>query len=174
MTEPSSSPTRVRLAAGEFLIAIGMIAFAIVVLWQTRAIPVSPLYSKVGPTVAPTLTWMGMLALGLGLLAAAFRGGWQPEEEKETPIDRPALGLVAAGLLANISLITVAGFTIASVVMFVLIARGFGSRAVLRDAGIALALALVAYFGFAGLLGINIGGGLVENAISAALGLARG
>ncbi|MBL8574654.1 MAG: tripartite tricarboxylate transporter TctB family protein [Hyphomicrobiaceae bacterium] len=173
MSDTPTSPTRVRLAPGEMLIAVGMIAFALVVLWQTQVIPVSPLYSKVGPTVAPTLTWMGMLALGLGLLAAAFRGGWQSEDEKETPVDMLALAYVGAGLLANIVLITFAGFTIASVAMFVLVARGFGSRRTLRDAGIALALALTAYFGFAGLLGINIGGGLIENAISSALGFAK-
>jgi putative tricarboxylic transport membrane protein len=46
--------------------------------------------------------------------------------------------------------------------MFVLIARGYGSRALLRDTGIGFIAALAAYFGFAKLLGISIGAGLFE------------
>lgn len=163
----------VRLATGEFVVAVGLIAFAIVVMWQTFAIPVSPLYSKVGPTIAPTLNWIFLLVLGLGLLGQSLRGGWQTEEEKENPVDLFALGWVGAGLAANVLLIEPAGFTIASVAMFVLVARGFGSQRWLHDAGIAFVLALVAHLGFAGLLGIDIGGGIVENAVGSALGIVK-
>jgi len=44
----------------------------------------------------------------------------------------------------------------------VLIAYGFGSRRPLRDAALGFAVALAAYFGFATLLGVNIGAGIVE------------
>ena len=50
-------------------------------------------------------------------------------------------------------------------ILFVCVARGFGSKAIIRDAVIGAAFALVAYFGFAKTLGINIGAGLIENAI---------
>ena len=49
-------------------------------------------------------------------------------------------------------------------------ARGFGSKAIVRDALIGAAFALVAYIGFAKTLGINIGSGLVENAIERVIG----
>ena len=176
MTEPVPQfpPSRLRFAGGEFAVAVGLIAFAVVVMWQTFAIPVSPLYSKVGPTIAPHLNWIFLLVLGLGLLGQALRGGWQSDEEKESPVDFIALGFVAAGLAANVLLIEPAGFTIASVAMFVLVARGFGSQRWLRNAGIAFVLALVAHLGFAGLLGIDIGGGIVENAVGSALGIVKG
>ena len=48
------------------------------------------------------------------------------------------MGFVAAGLVANVVLIQPLGFTAASVVMFVLVCHGFGSRHPLRDALIAL------------------------------------
>ena len=54
------------------------------------------------------------------------------------------------------------GFTAASTVLFMLVAYGFGSRKPLRDAAIGFAVAIVAYLGFARLLGVNIGAGLVE------------
>ena len=77
---------------------------------------------------------------------------------------------ITAGLVLNVLLIGSAGFTIASVILFVCVARGFGSKAILRDALIAAAFALIAYFGFAKTLGINIGSGLVENAIESVIG----
>jgi len=54
------------------------------------------------------------------------------------------------------------------------VARGFGSKAIVRDAAIGAAFALVAYFGFAQTLGINIGAGLVENAIERIFGIGQG
>ena len=176
-TSDQQAPPR-RLAMPELLIGIGLLACAAAVAWQTLAIPVSPRYSKVGPTVFPYLTMTGMLVLSLLLIVAALRGGWQPEEEKETPTDWKAMGFVAAGLVANLLLIHPLGFTAASVIMFVLICYGFGSKHPLRDALLGLILALAAYFGFARALGVNIGAGFIENqlnsVIDAIIGMARG
>jgi putative tricarboxylic transport membrane protein len=165
---------RLRPAFGETIIATGVLLLAAVICWQTAAIPVSPLYAKVGPTVVPTITAVGLGLLGLLLLVSALRGGWQPLEEKEIAPDYAALAWVAAGLVLNVLLIGPAGFAVASVMLFVCVARGFGSRAILRDASIGAAFALVAYFGFAKTLGINIGAGFVENALERLLGMAGG
>jgi putative tricarboxylic transport membrane protein len=56
----------------------------------------------------------------------------------------------------------------------VCVARGFGSNRIVRDALIGAAFALVAYFGFALTLGINIGSGLVESAIERVIGVEGG
>lgn len=167
--EGSGGITAFRPAIGETIIAVGVLVLAVVIYWQTAAIPVSPVYAKVGPTVMPTMTALGLGVLGILLLIAALRGGWQPEEEKEVEPDRSALLWVAAGLILNVLLIGPAGFTLASVILFVCVARGFGSKKIVRDAAIGAAFALVAYFGFAKTLGINIGSGLVENAIERVL-----
>jgi putative tricarboxylic transport membrane protein len=159
-----------RLPIGETIIALGVLALAVVIFWQAMSVPVSPLYAKVGPTVFPIITALGLAVLGVLLLVEAFRGGWQTEEEKEVKPDLPALLWVAAGLVLNVALIVPAGFTIASVILFVCVARGFSSKAILRDAAIGAAFALIAYFGFAKTLGINIGSGLVENAIERVIG----
>ena len=169
MTSENSPAAEPRLAMPEFLIGLGLLACAAVVLWQTLSIPVSPLYSKVGPTVFPYMTTAGLVVLAVLLIVAAARGGWQPDEEKETPTDWKALAFVAAGLIANVLLIQPLGFTAASVVMFVLVCFGFGSRHPLRDALIALVLALAAYFGFARALGVNIGAGLIENVLDSGI-----
>jgi len=165
---------RLRPATGELIIAVGVLLLAAVIFWQTAIIPVSPIYAKVGPTIVPYITALGLAVLGLLLLYSALRGGWQTDEEKDITPDRPALLWVAAGLALNVLLITYAGFTVASIVLFVCIARGFGSKAILRDAAIGAAFALIAYFGFAQTLGINIGAGLVENALNSLFGLDQG
>ena len=169
MTSENSPAAEPRLAMPEFMIGLGLLACAAVVLWQTMSIPVSPLYSKVGPTVFPYMTTAGLAVLAVLLMVAAVRGGWQPDEEKETPTDWKALAFVAAGLIANVLLIQPLGFTAASVVMFVLVCFGFGSRHPLRDVLIALVLALAAYFGFARALGVNIGAGLIENLLDSGI-----
>lgn len=149
----------------EIVVAAVVIVLALAAAWQTFSIPKSPLYSQVGPTLAPHLVWIGLLALGLALMAAALRGGWQEAEERETAPDRVALGWLAAGLVLNVVLIGPAGFTVASVVLFVCITHAFGSRRLVRDVAIGATLALVAYFGFARGLGLDIGQGPVERAI---------
>ena len=146
-----------------------MLALAIVMAWQAWSMPVSPIYAQVGPTIVPIITALALGMLGILLLVDAVQGGWQPAEEKEVTPDRAAL-LWIAGLVLNVLLITTAGFTIASVILFVCVARGFGSKAIVRDALIGAAFALVAYIGFAKTLGINIGSGLVENAIERVIG----
>ena len=166
MSSSDQQPAPSRLAMPELLIGIGLLACAAAVAWQTLAIPVSPLYSKVGPTVFPYITMTGMIVLSLLLILAAVRGGWQPPEEKETPTDWKAMGIVIAGLVANLVLIQPLGFTAASVIMFVLVCYGFGSKRTLRDALTGLILALAAYFGFARALGVNIGAGFIENQLN--------
>ena len=152
-----------------------MLVLAAVVYWQTASIAVSPIYAQVGPTVVPTITALGLAGLGLLLLVEALRGGWQSEDG--TRADRRLCGARAGsppGSSLNVLLIGPAGFTLASIILFVCVARGFGSRAIVRDAVIAAVFALVAYFGFAKTLGINIGAGLVENAIESVLGIGQG
>jgi putative tricarboxylic transport membrane protein len=160
---PQDGGSWLRPGVGETIIAVGVLVLAGVVYWQTLVIPVSPIYAQVGPTVIPTITTLGLALLGVLLLYSALTGGWQQEEEQEVTPDWPALLWVGAGLALNVLLISYAGFTIASVVMFVCIARGFGSKAILRDAAIGTTFALIAYFGFAKTLGINIGSGLIED-----------
>jgi putative tricarboxylic transport membrane protein len=161
MSVDSQPPVR-RLAMPEAAIGIGLLVAAALVLWQTMTMPVSPMYSKVGPTVFPYLTAFGLALFAVLLLIEAWRGGWQPDDEKEVSIDWKSVAFVAAGLVGNVVLIKPLGFSFASTVLFVLVAHGFGSRKPLHNAAIGLALSLAAYFGFAKALGVNIGAGVIE------------
>ena len=165
------APLRPRPAVGETIIGAGVLVLAIVMFWQAMSIPVSPLYATVGPTVVPLMRAAALGLLGVLLLIDAWQGGWQTEEEKSATPDRAALLWILAGLVLNVVLIGPAGFTIASTILFVCVARGFGSKAIVRDALIGAAFALIAYFGFATTLGINIGSGLLETTIERLIGV---
>jgi len=143
------------------LVALGVLVIAALSAWQTTEVPGS-IVNAVGPEVVPRFVTAFLFIMGLGLVVAALRGGWpQPEDGPIT--EWGALALVSLGLLANVVLIDVIGFILASTLMFPLVARGFGSRRPLTDAAIGFVLAFVAYVGFDRVLGYKIGSGLIEN-----------
>jgi putative tricarboxylic transport membrane protein len=149
-----------RPVAGEVGVSIALILLALVSLWESASIPVSPIYARVGPTVFPWIASSGLLLIGVLLLAQALRGGFGVEPA--LAVDWRATAWVAAGLAANAALIGSLGFVFAAIALFVCVARGFGSAAPLRDAAIGAALALASYLGFEKLLGVNIGAGVLE------------
>ncbi|MEI6160861.1 MAG: tripartite tricarboxylate transporter TctB family protein [Roseococcus sp.] len=156
------------LLAGLFVLGFGLVSF-----WQAAAIPVSPLYAQVGPKAVPYVVASGVTLLGALLVLSALRGGWSASVAEVVEAGSPnlrALGLLGAGLLANLVLIGPAGFSIAASAQFVLVAAAFGSRSMARDLLIALPLTLLVWFLFVQGLGVNIGAGLLEGVILQMLG----
>ncbi|WP_300295363.1 tripartite tricarboxylate transporter TctB family protein [Ferrovibrio sp.] len=151
-----------RLRRPEALLALGVIGLGCVALYETTRIPVSPMYARVGPTAMAYAASLLLTGLGVALLVEAWRGRWtSPPEETATPLNLRAIGWLLLGLVLNIGLIGPLGFMPASTLLFACTARAFGSRRPLRDAAIGAIFAAIAYFGFAQLLGINIGAGLL-------------
>lgn len=153
-----------RLRRPETLVALGVIALGCLAVQQTTQIPVSPMYAKVGPTVMAYAASALLIALGFALLLEVWRGRWtSPPEEAEAAFDHKAFGWLMLGLVLNVGLIGPLGFIPASMLLFACTAQAFGSRRVGRDLLIGLAFAAIAYFGFAKLLGIDIGAGLLRD-----------
>ncbi len=152
-------------ARGDLLVGVGILAIAGLVFQQATIIPV-PLYVALGPRAFPYGVAAGLAGLGAILVAQALRGGWSAAlEEDDVAPHWPAVYLLIAGLVANVALIVWLGFVVASSIQFVLVARAFGSERLLRDAIVGIAITLCAYLGFAKLLGINIGAGILEGLI---------
>ena len=154
-----------RKTAADLGAALFVVALSGVAAWQATVIPTSPIYAQVGPKAVPFLVAGALLLLGVALTLAALRGGWSRDIEElqdAPPANLRALGLLLAGLLANLALIGPFGFTVAATAQFALVAAAFGSRSHLRNLGIAFAVALGAYALFVKLLGVNIGAGGVE------------
>jgi putative tricarboxylic transport membrane protein len=147
-------------AWGDTAVGLAVLILAAVVAWQTTVIPSNALYAQVGPKVIPWIATAMLAVLGVLLTSRGLRGGWVHEEHGAFHLWGCAWLLL--GLVLNVTLIGVAGFIIASTVLFVCTALSFGSRSLLRDAAIGFALALVSYVGFDRVLGYKIGSGLIE------------
>lgn len=151
-----------RLRKPETLLALGVIALGLLALYETTRIPVSPMYAQVGPTAVAYLASVLLIGLGGALLVQSVSGRWISDPaESETELDLHGLGWLLLGLVLNVGLIDPLGFIPASVLLFACTSRAFGSRRPWRDMLIGLVLSAIAYFGFAELLGINIGAGLL-------------
>ena len=148
------------IAWQDTVVGLGVLALTAVVAWQTTLIPENAIYARVGPKVFPWLAASMLAIMGIILAVEGLRGGWEHEESEGT--DWLSLAWLLLGLLLNVILISVIGFIAAGTILFVCTARAFGSTRPLRDAGIGLALGVIAYVGFDRVLGYKIGSGLIE------------
>lgn len=140
-------------------VAAFLTVFAIVIFWDTTRLSGMAGYSQVGPATVPRWIACGMLILA-GLTAInAIRG----TAEKSQPIhDVMAVLWVIAGLLLQILLLKSAGFTIATGLMFALVARGFDERRWHISIPVGLALAFAVYAVFSQLLNLSLPAGWLE------------
>ncbi len=152
---------------GLHAVSLGVIAIGIGVVYGTTLIPVTPISARVGPTIFPFAVGAILIVLGALLMRDALARNWDCEAtDPEAPSpDLVPLGWVAAGLVLNLVLIKPLGFILSSTIMYIFVAQGFGARRLWLAALVGFALALLAYFGFAQLLGLRMGGGLIEDMI---------
>jgi len=148
-----------RRSGAEIALSFGVLALGIGVAAVTATLPSEGGYAGIGPNFVPAVVAAVIILLGLWLAFEAFSGGWRNcGEQTEVFEARPFLW-ISAGLFAQMALIGWAGFVIAATLLFVCVARGFGSRRVARDLGIGLALALGIDLFFVKLLNVNLPAG---------------
>lgn len=147
-------------AWGDTAVGIAVLVLAAIIGWQTMLIPTNAIYAQVGPKVIPWMATAMLAVLGALLTLQGLRGGWEHEQPGE--FSPWSFAWLLLGLVLNVALIGVAGFIIASTVLFVCTALAFGSRRLVRDVAIGFTLALVCYVGFDRVLGYKIGSGLIE------------
>ncbi|MBI4790208.1 MAG: tripartite tricarboxylate transporter TctB family protein [Chloroflexi bacterium] len=119
-------------------------------------------YSAVGPRFFPILIGVGMLISGAWLGAQTWRkqraGGTFADLEE---MDWRTWGAAALTLLIYIYALVPLGYLIATTAFLFVEARIFGSHAWLRDAIVSVAIALLVYGFFNGLLKIGLPTGLL-------------
>ena len=89
----------------------------------------------------------------------ALSGGWRNvplDQEGHDAPDWMAFVIISAGVILHMAIIGWAGFIIASIVLFVLVARGFGSRRHRARRDHRAVLATVVFFIFTLALGLNL------------------
>ena len=142
---------------GGLAISVAVVALALFVFVELPSIPADGGYSAVGPRFAPMLVGIGLLVIGLLLLRPALAGGWRdmppPPDE---PLHAPSFGWIAGGLAVQMAIIALVGFTLASTLLFVAVARGFGSRRLAHDAIVGVVLAAAVFLFFTRVLGLSL------------------
>ena len=153
------------LNRGEAAFAIAVLALGAALAAATAMLPGEGGYAGIGPNFMPAMVSAGTLVVGAWLLVEALAGGWRnrsPEsaaERGEHPFNKAAFAWVTAGLLAQMAFILPAGFVVSTTVLFVFVARGFGSARWFRDAAIGIGLALSVYLFFTRALSVNLPAG---------------
>jgi len=148
-----------RVHPGELLISLGLVALGAFISYETQSIAETQGYAQIGPRLFPYLIGAGLTICGAVLAWHALSGGWRNvplDQEGHDAPDWMAFGIISAGVILHMIVIGWAGFIIASTLLFVLIARGFGSKRILRDALIAVVLATVVFFIFTLALGLAL------------------
>lgn len=161
-----SRPGEGRAAGGAdvagLVIAVALAALAALVFFQTRAMPVAGSYARVGPTTFPYVISAGLLLLAVGTALSAVRRGFPP---RETDRVGPILWIVG-GLVAQMVLLKTAGFSVATGLLFAMTARGFGRGPLWLTIPIGVAVGLIIWLIFAGLLKLSLPAGPLERLLS--------
>lgn len=160
MSSGESNTSRRPDGAALFIAAI-LAAIAAVIIWQTSQMRVPPVQARVGPTVFPYIIAAGMLCLSVGTVVSAFRHGF-PARDKDSY--GPILWIVG-GLVAQILLLSTAGFAIATGVLFAFTARGFGRGPLWQTIPIGIVFAFIVWFIFARGLQLSLPQGPIERLV---------
>lgn len=143
---------------GALVIALGLLALAAIIVWQTGEMQVAATYARVGPRQFPYVVAAGLAALGVATAVAALRGSF-PEREPER---FGPMAWIVAGLVIQMLLLRTAGFSIATGILFALAARGFGRRPVWLSFLIGTAFSFLLWVIFARGLKLSLPAGPLE------------
>ena len=161
MTTGSSSRER-RPDGAALVIAAILAGLAIVIYWQTSQMRLPPLQQRVGPTVFPYVIATGLVLLSIGTVISALRGSF-PERSKD---DYKPIYWIVAGLVGQILLLSTAGFSIGTGVLFAFTARAFGRGPLWKTIPIGTVFAFVVWFIFAKGLQLSLPAGVLEHLLT--------
>ena len=148
-----------RRSGAEIALSLGVLALGIGVAAVTATLSSEGGYAGIGPNFIPGVVAAGIILLGLWLGYEAFFGGWRNRGEQTEVFAASPFFWISAGLFAHMALIGWAGFVIAGTALFACVARGFGSRRLVRDLSIGIVLALGVFLFFVKLLNVNLPAG---------------
>lgn len=146
----------------ELVVAIAIIAVAITILWLAKDFR-APRSVKVSPRVFPQLVGAGMLLVGVWYVVDVIRkpntlSAGEDSEDVDITADANwvTLLLVGLGLTAFALLVQPAGFSIAAATMFAVCSTAMGSKNIVLNVIIGLALGLAVFFVFDTWLGVRL------------------
>ena len=159
----TGSPSRERRPDGAALVIAAILAgLAIVIFWQTSQMRVPPIQARVGPTVFPNVIASGLALLSIGTVVSALRRGF-PERSKD---DYTPIFWIVGGLVAQILLLSTAGFSIGTGVLFACTAKAFGRGPLWQTIPIGVVFCFIVWFIFAKGLQLSLPSGVLERLLT--------
>jgi putative tricarboxylic transport membrane protein len=139
-------------------VAALLMAIAAIIAWDTSRLGGGGAYARIGPQTVPFAIALCLAGLSIWTVFEAMAGEF-PEREPQDFL--PVLWIVG-GLIVQMALLRVAGFSIATGILFAMTARAFGrvNLALVLPAGIVIAAAV--WFVFARLLQLSLPAATVE------------
>ncbi|MFD1327704.1 tripartite tricarboxylate transporter TctB family protein [Mycoplana ramosa] len=156
-TKPAKAPRRPDGAA--LVIAIVLGAIAGVIFWDVSQLSGAAGYSQVGPTTVPYAIAYCLIGLAIWTAIEAFRNEFPAREPQQFG---PVVWIVG-GLAAQMLLLKVAGFSIATGLLFALTAAGFGKRKLWLTIPVGIVLSFAVWVIFAKLLQLSLPAGPLEH-----------
>lgn len=141
------------LAIAAFLAIVGG-----VMLWDAARLADLGGYSGVGPGTIPRVVGAGLILLAIWTTVAAFRRDFPVREKQHFG---PVFWIIA-GLALQLLLLRVAGFSIATGLLFAFTARAFGKRNLAMSLPIGILLSFFVWAIFSQLLMLNLPAGPLE------------
>ena len=164
MSEPvAHTSERRRPDRAALVIAAALIILGLVVAWDASRLGAGGAYARVGPQTIPYVIAACLVGLGIWTGFEAWRGDFPEREHQEM---RPVLWIVG-GLVVQLALIRFTGFSIATGLLFALVARGFGERRLWLSIPAGILLAGIVWFAFARGLQLTLPAGPPEQALIA-------
>jgi putative tricarboxylic transport membrane protein len=135
-----AQPDKAAFAVAVFLAALGAL-----IAWNAAHLNASvAAYSRIGAAAFPYAISALLFAAALGTVAAAAKGEF-PDRE---PLEYSRLAWILGGLVAQVALLGIAGFSIATGLLFALAARGFGGKPLWLTVPIGIVLCFLLYLLF--------------------------
>lgn len=140
------------------VIAVALVAIASVIFWDSARLASVTGYSPVGPATVPYAIAFCLVGLAIWTAIEAWRGDFPERDRQEIA---PVVWVIA-GLAAQMLLLTVAGFSIATGLLFAFTARAFGKRKLWFSIPVGIVLSFAIWIVFAQLLQLSLPAGPLE------------
>jgi putative tricarboxylic transport membrane protein len=167
VSEPTAhTPSQRRPNRAALVLAAILVVLAAVIVWDMSRLNAVASYARIGPQTIPYAIAIGLAALGLWSAIEAFRDDFPQAEPQEFA----PMGWIVAGLLIQLAIIRFAGFSIASGIMFGMVARGFGYRRLWIAIPAGIVISAFVWLLFARGLSLTLPAGPLEHVLGDGLG----
>ena len=151
---------------GTALLGLGLLVLGLYIGYETWRMDVGPSFATVGPRAFPLMVAGGLVLVALALLREGFMSGGAREAKLQ--LDWSAIAIVSGGLIAQLLVLPWIGWIPSATLLFVVVARVFGSRRLILDLLLGLLVATIIFVAFGYGLDLSLPTGtLVEDALAA-------